>query len=307
MGGAERRLADVARRQHGLVTRPQALASGLSTSAWARRLRGGGLESLHPGVARLDSAPRTDEQCILAAVLAVQVRGCTAMASHTAAARLWGVPLRRWRPEVVVAERSRSPRLRGVVVHRPTDTLDLFAAHRSGIPVTNPLRLLVDLGAVATEAEVETALDVLLVARTVTLAGVGAALARHSGPGRAGVGVLRAVLDRWALDEAPDSTFEAAVSRLLDRHRLPRPCFHLVIAGHEVDFAFPTERVAVEVDGWATHGRREAFEQDRARDLAIAAHGWIVVRLTWRALTRRPDAAIDQLQAVLASRRRHAS
>jgi hypothetical protein len=33
----------------------------------------------------------------------------------------------------------------------------------------------------------------------------------------------------------------------------------------EIDLAWPTQCVLVEMDGWAAHGHRFAFERDRAR------------------------------------------
>ena len=38
----------------------------------------------------------------------------------------------------------------------------------------------------------------------------------------------------------------------------------------------------VETDGWGTHGHRRAFETVRARDATLQAHGYTVVRFTWR-------------------------
>lgn len=38
----------------------------------------------------------------------------------------------------------------------------------------------------------------------------------------------------------------------------------------------------METDGWGTHGHRRAFESDRARDAMLQAHGYTVVRFTWR-------------------------
>jgi very-short-patch-repair endonuclease len=53
--------------------------------------------------------------------------------------------------------------------------------------------------------------------------------------------------------------------------------------GHvEVDFFWPTHNLIVETDSWQTHGDRAAFERDRARDAALAAAGYRVVRFTWR-------------------------
>lgn len=300
MREADRRLAALARRQHGLVTRAQGLEVGLSPSAWARRQADGQLVAVHRGVARLASAPRTDDQRILAAVLAV---GGQALASHTAAAHLWGVALDDWDLDVTVPDRLRSARVSGVRVHRPRVLTDLGPARRNRVPVTTPLRTLVDLGAVTSEAQVEAALDQLVVRRLVSLAGVRAVLARHGRPGRPGAGVLRAVLERWVLSGGiPDAEFECKVGRLLEAHGLPQPVFHHVVAGFEVDFAYPALRIAVEVDGWADHGRRAAFETDRARDLVLHAGGWVVLRLTWLALTNRPGSTLELIRRVIGLR-----
>ena len=49
---------------------------------------------------------------------------------------------------------------------------------------------------------------------------------------------------------------------------------------HEVDFFFPAHRLVVETDGWRDHGTRIAFERDRAKDAALVAAGYIVLRFT---------------------------
>ena len=58
--------------------------------------------------------------------------------------------------------------------------------------------------------------------------------------------------------------------------------------------------MAVETDGWATHGRRQAFEDDRARDAFLLAAGWRVLRVTYRRLKHHPTLVAAQLAAVLA-------
>jgi hypothetical protein len=50
----------------------------------------------------------------------------------------------------------------------------------------------------------------------------------------------------------------------------------------EVDFCWPAHHLIVETDGWDTHGNRAAFEADRARDAALQAAGYNVLRFTWR-------------------------
>lgn len=300
MREAERRLADVARRQHGLVTRQQARAAGLSSSAWGRRLERGPYVAVYPGVARHVSVRVTDEQHILAFVLAV---GGGAAASHTAGARVWGALLEPWGPEVTVVGRDRSSRLRGGTVHRVTTGEDLTPVWRRRIPTTRPVRVLFDLASIGQEGAVEEALDVFVVRRLVDLAALHRSLDEGEGRGRRGVAALRQVVARWSLPGAfADSRLEVVMAELCAAHGLPTPSFHHRVGPYELDVAFPEQRVAVELDSWRFHGGREAFEADRARDLALQARGWVVSRLTWLAVTTRPGRVAGQLRQVLEGR-----
>jgi very-short-patch-repair endonuclease len=62
------------------------------------------------------------------------------------------------------------------------------------------------------------------------------------------------------------------------------------------------QRLVAEVDGYAYHANRRAFERDRERDAALAAAGYTVLRLTWRQLVNTPEAVVARLAAVLAAR-----
>jgi very-short-patch-repair endonuclease len=69
--------------------------------------------------------------------------------------------------------------------------------------------------------------------------------------------------------------------------------------GYEVDAAFPTHRVAVEIDGWAWHQDRKAFQNDRQRQNSIVLAGWSLLRFTWHDLTQRPDRVVAEIRAAL--------
>jgi very-short-patch-repair endonuclease len=74
------------------------------------------------------------------------------------------------------------------------------------------------------------------------------------------------------------------------------------VLGHEVDFHWPEQRLVVETDGWRVHGRRRAFEDDRARDARLHAAGWIVLRFTWRQVIRETLLVTVRIAQVLALR-----
>ena len=57
-----------------------------------------------------------------------------------------------------------------------------------------------------------------------------------------------------------------------------------------VDFAYPELRLTIEVDGFAAHSTVDAFGRDRARQNALVAAGWTVLRFTWTEVdTSSPD------------------
>jgi very-short-patch-repair endonuclease len=70
-------------------------------------------------------------------------------------------------------------------------------------------------------------------------------------------------------------------------------------APHEPDFTWPRHHLIVELDGYETHGTREAFERGRARDRALQSAGWRVLRITWRQLHANPATIAAELRALL--------
>ena len=279
----------------------QFVASGRSRDAWYRARRRSVLIGLAPGVAALPGAPATPERAILVGVLA---SGAGSLASHRSAAYLWGVDVGTDGPvDVTTANRNRRIVLPNLRLHTPTDLDDLRPVRRRGIPTTNPLRVLLDLGQVDSGA-VPAALERFMVDGSVTRRSVAGALRRHARPGRHGVRALRAAYDSWAIDDKPpDSALELAMHRLLERSGLPHAAFHAVVLGRELDFAYLRERVAIECDGWESHGLdRKGFEGDRVRDAALVAAGWVVLRFTWRQITRRPAWVADVIRSTLLTR-----
>jgi very-short-patch-repair endonuclease len=90
--------------------------------------------------------------------------------------------------------------------------------------------------------------------------------------------------------------------RLARPHGLPPPlCNHVLDApdhpGLEVDVYFATHGLVVETDGWETHGTRRAFQDDRAKDAALTAAGYTVMRFTWRRLRDDPQTVADRIRA----------
>jgi very-short-patch-repair endonuclease len=291
-------VAALARGQYGLVTREQALAAGLTDTTLSRWLAAGRLEVLHPAVFRVAGAPATYEQALLAAALAA---GLGAAVSHRAAAVLWGL-LEGEAPVEITVTNTHGPRLRGVVVHRSRDIAPRWITRRRGIPVTNPLLTMVDLGAVLPPWSVEDALDRGLVEKLFSVAAVEWARNDLGRPGRRGAGVLGGVLDERALGtDRPDGLLEPRMARLLRQAGLDGWVFQFVVrdaAGRfvaRVDFAWPDLKLVVEVDGYEKRASRQAHQHDLERQNAVVLLGWKVIRFTWADVVRRPNRVVAAL------------
>jgi len=85
----DRRLAEVAGTQHGVVSRAQLYEMGFDNPAVERRIAGGRLHRLHRGVYAVGHKVVSWRGAYLAAVLAC---GEGAVLSHRSAADLWGHP-----------------------------------------------------------------------------------------------------------------------------------------------------------------------------------------------------------------------
>ncbi len=72
----------------------------------------------------------------------------------------------------------------------------------------------------------------------------------------------------------------------------------LVINGRTVrpDLTFDEVKLIVEIDGFAYHGDRDAFERDRQRLNLLTAAGWTVLRFTWRQIHDDPAAVVAQIK-----------
>ena len=55
----------------------------------------------------------------------------------------------------------------------------------------------------------------------------------------------------------------------------------------------------MEIEGFAFHAQRAAFETDRRRDQRLAAAGYTVIRVTHRQLSEEPMAVLARLAQAL--------
>jgi very-short-patch-repair endonuclease len=71
------------------------------------------------------------------------------------------------------------------------------------------------------------------------------------------------------------------------------------VAGFWVDVLFARERLVLEIDGWAVHGARQAFEDDRFRRNLLVLAGYRVLNFTWRQLEDAPAWVLGCIRTAL--------
>ena len=265
------------RRQHGLITREQALGAGLSRRQVDLRLRSEAWRKLLPRVYCPAELPATWLQRVMAACLWA---GAEASASHRTAAVLLRLPsFGRGRIEIATPRRLERP---GLVVHRrtlrPNDVIRVDGINVTCVPMT-----LVDLGAVESFDRLESAVDDVLLRGLATTDRLQAAIDGHL-KGRAGAVAIRSILKAYT--HAPlESPLERRFLRLLRNAGLPEPEIQYPIRDGSrllarVDFAYPELRLAVEVDGYRWHGGRKGWAHDISRRNELSNRRWSILHIT---------------------------
>lgn len=294
--GTEGIVVSLAARQHGVVTRRQLLAAGLSSHHVEHRLDSGLLVRLHRGVYRVGpvESPRARE---MGAILAC---GDGAVLSHESAARLLGLKPGAASSKPIHLGRPGGYRRRpGLRVHRLPTLRPGDVTRVDGIPTTTAARTLWDLAGTGSPRALERAFAVALDRGLVRRAELARLVARHRGaPGSRRLQSM--------LEAGPALTRSEAEERFLGLVRaaeLPEPQANTRVEGLEVDFYWPGRGLVVEVDGYAYHGSPAAFQKDRDRDGRLVAAGRVVIRFTWRQIDQQPLAVIARVAQALAGPR----
>jgi very-short-patch-repair endonuclease len=292
----DRRLAALAARQQGHVSRAQLRELGLGRGAIDNRIAIGRLTVVHSGVYAV--GPRRPDP--LGQAKAAQLAGgSNAVLSHSSAAFLWGIN-KRWRTPAEVTVTTRRQRA-GIRVHR-SKTLsrrDIRVHH--GIRVTSPARTLLDNAPRYSDLQLARALNDLRHSRHLSLDALAELLNRlpHA-PSAARL--LPFVENDPGITR---SMFEDAFLRFVRHFDLPTPQMNVHVAGHLVDAYFPEHKVIVELDSWEYHKDRLTFERDRDRDADALAIGVVTLRITWERLTGLAEREGRRFRAILAQRGPH--
>ena len=203
--------------------------------------------------------------------------------SHRSAAELWKLLSFADGPIDVSVPGDGGRRKRpGIRVRRSLALLPVHVTLRNGIPVTTPARTISDLRRVVSK------------------------------PGRSGLispwELRRAIRQAEVLDlplrdevegDGTRSDLEADFLRLCRRHRLPVPEVNVRVGPHRVDFLWREPMLVVETDGYDYHRGRQAFQDDRGRDLDLRARGYQVIRVAEKQVNEEPQRVAEVVRAAL--------
>jgi very-short-patch-repair endonuclease len=294
-------VARTAAVQAGVVTRDDLSDAGLSRGAIAHRIARERLHRQHRGTYLLGHEVPPKFAPYVAAAFAL---GDNAYVDHRSALVLYEVldPIAGEDIHVMVIGKCRRSRT-GIKVHRTTRIGDTDYGLLDGVvPIVSPARAILAYADDARPADLARAVNQAQVKGLVKPDDLYEIMERT--PGRKGIRVLKAVLDRHDGPKKFNSGGERIVLAKLKRARLPKPEVNAKAEGKEVDYLYREEKVVIEFDGGAAHGTPAAVTNDRRKDAYMRSKGYIVLRYSWWQFEEELEAVIAEISATLADRRR---
>ncbi len=301
-GHPDRRIADLATVQHGMVSRRQLREIGLTGSMIESRKLSGWLLPMHRGVYAVGhrALSRFGEE--VAALLAM---GPSALLSHQTAARLWGFHRDPEHKEIDVLVRGGGGHWRdGIKESRTKLAWRLERAYANGLPVTTPEQTLIDLATrlTWTPRALERAVDEALATGLTTRSRLTAATTQSTH--RAGAADVRALVAERRPTTLTRSQAEEEFLKMIREAELPQPEINAAVYGFTVDFYWHEQGLVVEVDGYQWHASKSAFERDRRKDAILRGNGLELTRVTWDQMKRQRLATTARIASQLATLKR---
>jgi very-short-patch-repair endonuclease len=288
---AQRAARRLAKQQHWVVTRQQLLELGFTPKGIKHRLAKGRLHAIWPGIYAVDRPDLTQLGLFSAAVLAC---GAGAVLSHMSAAILWGLIRMRMRMLEISVPLARTPRQRGIKVHR-RKTID--ATRHKNIPVTSPTQTLLDLALRLNGEQYERAVNEAANKDLIDPEELRETI-ETLGP-QPGIRPLRTLLDRDTY-VLTDTELEQRLVPIARRAGFPKPETQVHLSGRRVDFFFRELGIVVEANSLRFHRTPSQQANDTRRSQAHFAAGLLPVPFTHWQITYEPKYVEKTLRAVSA-------
>lgn len=313
----------------------QALDAGISESQVRTAMQNGALVRMHRGVYALADSPSLDplDNVIVRCEASLASLGSARAAiAGRAAADLRELPFVRPRRagdsrrgiEILIHEEdaARLGRRPGGAILRPVREMPTDIELVCGLPVTSLLHTAIDVARMGTRSSRSHRAKALPLAEA--LVPLDAATARHGARDHhEAAAAIRAMRHRFYygpgirtvdralphIDPRSESPLESWARGHMVMYDVPSPLIQQVVTGadgvtYRVDFCWPRARVILEVDGLDKYGAtpaevRAAKRTELARQRALEAAGWIVIRWTWDDLADDPAQVLRPLMRIL--------
>lgn len=291
----DRVLDDIAAHQYGVFSLHQARAAGVSSTMVETRVRNNAWVRLAPSIYALASAPPKWERQMAAALLTRP----GAIVAGKSAAYLHGLPGFRPGKPVIMIGKERNARSTLAKVLRCQKFERVRRVRIRGFEVTDLAETILTIARDVDLDQLERIVDGCIASRDVTVAEMARLIDER--PGTPGIVKYRSVVDERREDayQPPVSELERHLHRLLASPGIPttqrQTPFAFERVRMAVDVYIPAWRLIVEADGRNWHTRKADMERDRLRDNEATAHGYGVLRFTWKMLTREPARCLDTL------------
>lgn len=235
----------------------------------------------------------------MAAVLAC---GPGAALSHRSAAALWRFGKEHEDYIDVTVRRASEARIRGIRCHRRPTLPPSAIATRLHIPLTQPVRTLLDLAATTGPNGLERAINEADKRDVINPDALRKALDDHAG--EPGVRPLRRILDKHTF-RLSDDELELLFRPIAAAAGLPTPLTKVVVDEFEVDFFWPDLGLVVETDGWRYHRTPATQTRDALRFQAHTAAGLTPLRFSHWQVKHERGHVLNILRRTAAHLRRH--
>lgn len=292
---------------HGIASRAQLEAAGLSSHTVRRMVDAGNLVEVLKGVYRMPAVP-FDELARCAAVCAghpgVAISGPTA-------GRLWGIRrLPRDHRVHVLSTPASHPTIAPWVVPYRTAAVhpDDFVVRRDGIVITSRARTALDLTRTVDRRDLRSIIEQAMHDGSLDEDDIRLVAVDWISRGRPWIRRFLEVLGDRVGGGAAESHGEVIVGDALARagmRGLERQ-YRIDLPGYgpaRFDLAVPRRRLAIEVDLFPTHRETAGRRRDAWRDAAAAEIGWAIERVTDADLGPNLSATVRRLVQAASSMR----
>ena len=265
-------LVALAEDQHAAFTVQQARELGIDSHGLTRARRDRLIDRVRPRVDAVLSL--VDDWTVMAALQLAQPGSVAGYRAGAALLALDGL-------DELVMDVLVPPNvwLRGNNVHRVSDLVVPEILVIDGLRCTDEVRTLIDYASVVDDDHVERAMESVFrrdPAKRALLVDRARALTR---PGKSGPTTALRVEAKLPSIRT-DSDLETVYWQALRQYGVEMPVRQYPVGRYRLDLAYPPEKLFVELDGYGTHGNRDAFIRDRHRQNALVALGWSPLRFS---------------------------